>query len=148
MLAPKKLLLLTSHQFSRMNDHQYGKLSKDMRIEHTKTVTVNWLDWCSCWEGLDMVQMKWCLSPTSWDTWELLILRFCESSVSQMEQLQTLKQVYDAGFMSSVEYEQRRMQIIDQITNTHLTKGIYFFLSLVSTIGSYPCFVFLYPFSF
>lgn len=38
-----------------------------------------------------------------------------------MEELENLKKIYEKGYMSKVEYEARRTQIIDKITNTSLT---------------------------
>lgn len=35
-----------------------------------------------------------------------------------MEQLQALLEIYQSGFISKEEYEQRKTQIIDKLTNT------------------------------
>lgn len=35
-----------------------------------------------------------------------------------MEHLETLKKIYELGYISYEEYEQRKTQIIDQLTST------------------------------
>lgn len=37
-----------------------------------------------------------------------------------MEQLRVLKDLFDNSFMTKDEYDQRRQQIIDKITSTHI----------------------------
>lgn len=47
--------------------------------------------------------------------------RYQSFQQQEMEQLKTLKQLLDEGFIDSAEYEHRKRQIIDTLTNTSIT---------------------------